>query len=126
MARASSVAQSFRTVLHALNKYITAIPAMIIVVADEPFILDTARIIIIGIKENRNALTTMAYCPLAKENPAQTAKVAPSDAPDDMPVVYVSARGFFSMLCMATPQTAKADPARRPPMTRGRRSSHTT
>ncbi len=86
-ARASSVAHSLRTVLHALKRYMTAIPAMMMVVADESFILETERMSIMGISENRNALTTMAYCPLAKENPTQTASVAPKDAPEDIPVV---------------------------------------
>ena len=61
-----------------------------------------------------------------RQIPRVIAMVAPSAAPDEIPVVYGSARGFFIMLCMAAPAIARPIPARRAAMTRGMRRFHTT
>ena len=45
--------------------------------------------------------------------------VAPNDAPDDMPVVYGSAREFSRVLCITTPATANPMPAMIATATRG-------
>lgn len=52
------------------------------------------------------------------------AMAAPSPAPDDMPVVYGSARGFLMMVCMMQPPTASPNPAKNARMARGIMRSH--
>ena len=79
-----------------------------------------------GRRANTNALMTVPKLPLTRVIPNVIAMVAPKAAPEDIPVVYGSARGFFIMLCIAAPAMARPIPARRPMMTRGILSSQTT
>ena len=53
------------------------------------------------------------------------ATVAPVDAPDEIPKIYGSARGFLTMACIMTPLTASPAPTRAAKMTRGIRNIHT-
>ena len=98
----------------ALKIYMTAIPAMIIVVGDAPFIFETNRMTAVGINENTNAPITIAYAVLAADTPRPIIIVAPKLAPEDIPVVYGSAKGLRRMLCITTPAAAKPIPARMP------------
>ncbi len=64
----------------------------------------------IGIKANTNAFTTRPHWPVTTVIPEIMARLAPKDAPDDIPVVYGSARGFFMTLCIVAPATARHTP----------------
>ena len=108
--------QSFIIVVMALKMYIIAMPAMIMVVGEAFFILETNMIAIVGINAKMNAFRTIEYSSVTIEAPSTIASVAPNPAPDDTPVVYGSAKGFFRMLCMVTPHMARADPAIIPTM----------
>ena len=59
------------------------------------------------------------------ENENNMATVAPNDAPEEIPVVYGSASGFFIMLCMTAPHAARPIPTMAPVITRGSLVSHT-
>ena len=77
------------SVVKALNMYMMAIPAMIIVVG-EPFrSFDRMMITNMGISENTNALMTVVYCAGTPkiDIPSTMPMVAPKLAPDDTPVV---------------------------------------
>ena len=76
-------------VVTAENSSITAIPMNTIMLELTFLNLDITTITAHGINENTNALTII---PLSsdsppKENPATTKSVAPSSAPEDIPVV---------------------------------------
>lgn len=58
--------------------------------------------------------------------PSITATVAPRDAPEEMPRMYGSASGFFTMACMTTPLMDSPTPTAAASTSRGRRISHTT
>ncbi len=60
------------------------------------------------------------------EIPSVMDRVAPKSAPDDIPVVYGSARGFFMRLCMAAPAEASPAPAIIAVSALGRRCIQTT
>ncbi len=51
--------------------------------------------------------------------PSTDATAMPRHAPEDIPVVYGSARGLFMMPCMHTPATANPVPANMAKRTRG-------
>ena len=89
--RDSSDAVSFMNVGAAVKKYMTAIPMRIMVAGDTSFLnVDMMTIMAAGIRENTNALITMAVSPNApgrKLNPNIIANAAPNDAPADIPVV---------------------------------------
>jgi len=53
------------------------------------------------------------------ETPRTDATAMPRHAPEDIPVVYGSARGLFIMPCMETPATASPVPAKMAKSTRG-------
>ena len=78
---------SMRTVVIALNTYMTAIPARIMVVGDALFMAETTTMTAVGIRENMNAFRTSENCPLNRVIPDTIAMVAPKLAPDDIPVV---------------------------------------
>ena len=115
----SGSTQSLIIVVIALKMYMTAMPAMIIVVGDAPFIFETSRMTPIGMREKRNAPTTIEYAPLTTETPSPITSVAPKPAPDDMPVVYGSAKGLRRMLCITAPAAPSPAPARSPVHMRG-------
>ena len=57
--------------------------------------------------------------------PSKIDSVAPRDAPDEIPRIYGSANGFFTIACITTPTTASPIPTPTPSMIRGRRITHT-
>ena len=73
----------------------------------------------------RKAAIPTAFSPSAAPIPRRTAEVAPREAPADMPRMYGSASGFFTIACMMTPQVASPAPMMAASRRRGRRSSHT-
>ena len=76
-------------VVIALNRYITAIPARIIVAAEVFLREETRMMTAAGMSENTNAVVTRPIVPPTPVtvNPIPSARVAPNDAPDDIPVV---------------------------------------
>ena len=52
-------------------------------------------------------------------------KVAPREAPEEMPRIYGSASGFWTVACITTPHTASVTPMTAAMMTRGVRTFHT-
>ena len=52
-------------------------------------------------------------------------RVTPNSAPDEIPVVYESATGFLTIVCMTDPPTPRMAPTRIPPMAIGTYPSHT-
>ncbi len=125
--RLCSEMPSLIRVVQALNRYITAIPARIIVAADVFLREETMMMTAAGISEKKNAVVMRPRLPMVPVTviPNPRARVAPKDAPDDIPVVYGSARGFFIMLCMAAPATPRQHPTMSPPTILGRRMSNT-
>lgn len=118
----------FTIVLHALNRYITPMPMRIIMAGVTRLNLADSSIMAAGMRENTNALTTVAYSPLrpgSMHMPITMDRDAPRPAPEDMPVVYGSARGFLRMYCIAHPATASPAPTDTAVIARGRRDSHT-
>ena len=79
-----------------------------------------------GMRENTNALEMMPYSPtvLVMVNPSRIATTAPRHAPDEMPVVYGSARGFPVIACITMPPTANPIPAMRDTATVGMMFCH--
>ena len=63
--------------------------------------------------------------PLPTAHPSTMATATPKRAPDDTPVVYGSANGFFMTLCMTDPATARDTPAIMANRARGTRYSQT-
>ena len=123
-----SSATSIMYEVKALKMYITEIPARIIVEGDAFFMTDSPRMTAEGIRENKNAFVTMPTLPTNPPTviPMVMARVAPKEALDEMPVVYESASGFFSMLCIAAPVAASPAPDIIANRRRGRRCSQTT
>ena len=111
--------------VRALNMYIRDVPHRIIMVGVALLTLLISSITAIGISANTNALTTTPP-PATSSTPRIRATAAPKPAPEDIPMVYGSASGFFRMLCIAVPQTARANPHTMAPMILGRRRSTTT
>ena len=69
---------------------------------------------ITGTSANMSALmSTPIPCipPALTLNPTTIASATPNNAPDETPVVYGSARGFFITLCMVVPAMARPIPA---------------
>ena len=73
-----------------------------------------------------NAITPTKFPPNTAPNPSIIANVAPSDAPDDIPKIYGSARGFFTIACITTPLILNAIPIAIANTTRGNLIIHTT
>ncbi len=75
------------------------------------------------------AQTTTPYWPRwrprSAEEPSAMANVAPRDAPDDIPRMYGSARGFWTVACIMTPASASAMPTVPARNTRGDLMFHT-
>ena len=69
------------------------------------------------------AASPMKFSPRKAPSPNMIAAVAPSDAPEEMPKMYGSASGFFTIACMMTPQTESPMPVSTASTMRGRRSS---
>ncbi len=76
-----------RTVVRALNMYMTPIPAIMTVVGDALENFDIPAMMRVGTSENRNARMTEEALPNIAKLLAVIASVAPNDAPDDTPVV---------------------------------------
>ena len=119
-------ATSMKNCCSALNTYISDVPARITMAGEGFLNLDSARMTAAGTRPNTKALTTTPRSPGTMHMPRVMAMVAPNAAADDIPVVYGSARGFFSMLCMAAPATPRPAPTTTAEMMRGRRWSQTT
>ena len=84
-----------------------------------------ATMTITGIIENTMALMTTPppVDPPPTERPRTIATATPNIAPEDTPVVYASASGFFITLCMTAPATAREEPAIMQNRARGTRYS---
>lgn len=119
-------ATSMRNCWMALRTNIREVPARIIMTGDGLLNRESTRIMPAGTSPKTNALTTTPALPGMMNTPRVIATVAPKAAPEDMPVVYGSARGFFSMLCIAAPATASPAPDMTAARMRGRRWFHTT
>jgi hypothetical protein len=76
-------------------------------------LVDRAMMMMAGTMAPMKALDTMPISPVVDVNvtPAMMAMTAPKQAPDDIPVLYGSARGFAIMDCMSAPQMASEAPA---------------
>ena len=111
--------------VRALKRYIRDVPHRIIMVGVARLNLLRKMIIAVGIIANTNALITTPP-PASSSIPRMRASAAPNPAPEDIPMVYGSARGFFRMLCMATPQIANATPHTIAPRILGNLSCRTT
>ena len=72
------------------------------------------------------AMAPTERAPHAAPTPNNAARVAPSEAPDEMPRMYGSASGFLTMACITTPQRPRAAPTAAPSTSRGSRISQTT
>ena len=106
------------------NRYMIAMPAMIIIVGVADLILLIMTIMEVGMSAKTNALATIPAPPM--ETPRIMASVAPRVAPAETPVVNGSARGFFRVLCMQAPATARPAPAMIPAAILGMRRSNMT
>ena len=105
--------------------YISDVPQRIIIVGVAFLNLLIRRMTAMGMSANTKALTTTPP-PATSSMPSMRAKAAPNPAPEDIPIVYGSARGFFRMLCIAVPHIASANPQTIAPMILGILSSRTT
>ena len=123
--RSSGSATIMKSWVSALNMYISDVPHRIIIVGVALRTLLISRITTIGISAKTNAFTTTPP-PAISSTPRMSAMAAPNPAPEEMPIVYGSARGFFSMLCIAVPQTANANPHTMAPRILGILRSMTT
>ncbi len=76
-------------VVRELNRYMMAIPARIMVAAEVCLRVETRMMTVAGIREKTKAITIVAADPprLPREMPRPIARVAPNDAPDEIPVV---------------------------------------
>ena len=82
----------------------------------------------VGIRENRNALTMVTAVPVTNgmtDIPQTMLRTAPRNAPEDIPMVYGSARGFLKSFCMIAPATERAAPVTMAPMALGTLTSQT-
>ena len=70
-----------------------------------------------------NAAIPTKFSPQATPMPSRIAAVAPSDAPEEIPKIYGSAKGFFTTACIITPQAESPIPTSAASTKRGRRSS---
>ena len=73
-----------------------------------------------------NAQIPIACAPRKAPSPKKIAQVAPSDAPDETPKIYGSAKGFFTTACMIIPESVKPMPTQAARIIRGIRSIQTT
>ncbi len=103
----------------------TAVPARRMVAGLSPILSDTMVMMATGMSAKTNAFITTAYSLSTRVAPSISASTAPRQAPEDTPVVYASARGFFRTPCMDSPARANAAPAMPPAMERGSRTFHT-
>ena len=123
--RSSGSATIMNSCVRALNMYISEVPQRIIIVGVALLTLLRSRITAMGMRANTKAFTTTPP-PAISSMPRISATAAPNPAPDDIPMVYGSARGFFRMLCMAVPHTARAKPHTMAPRILGILRSMTT
>ncbi len=72
-----------------------------------------------------NALIPTKLDPREAPTPKRMADVAPKEAPEEIPSMYGSANGFFTIACMITPHTASPEPTRAARIRRGKRRSQT-
>ena len=72
-----------------------------------------------------NAQIPIELEPNTAPTPRKIATVAPRDAPEEIPRIYGSAIGFFTMACITTPATARPMPTAVARRIRGRRINHT-
>ena len=70
------------------------------------------------------AITPTKFSPNITPTPNRMATVAPRDAPEEIPKIYGSAKGFLTMACMITPDTARPAPIMAAINRRGIRNSH--
>ena len=110
--RSSSSAAFIRNVIMALKKYDRAEPARMSVAGVMWILRARMMIAAAGTIAPMKALTTIPYPPAdAKDTPTTMDATAPRHAPDDIPVLYGSARGLFIMDCMSDPAAARPHPA---------------
>ena len=111
-----------------LNRNMTAIPVRIMAVGVSLRYFATRTMMAVGINEHMNEFTTVVAVPLMNgtmEIPRIMLRVAPRNAPEDIPIVYGSARGFLKSFCMIAPATDSPAPISRAPSALGTRTSQT-
>ena len=94
--------------------YVMATPARMSVAGIDPIRFERRMIKSIGMTANRKAFIIPPISekiPPPTEMPKIMATAIPKHAPDEIPVVYGSAKGFFIMLCMAAPAPPSPIPA---------------
>lgn len=109
------------------NMKLIASPARMTVAGETFLILVMPTITAAGMIPVMNAFSIRAISSLRNGTvmPSTIPAESPTMAPDEIPVVYGSARGFLSMACMATPTTARDAPAQMAANALGILSSHT-
>lgn len=109
------------------NMYIVAIPMSTIIVGVTFFLMAKTEMIMQGTSENSMAFRVSPRSPV---NPKMLMSMmknrdAPNRAPEDIPVVYGSARGLRTMYCITAPPMPSMAPTITHPMPRGRVPSKT-
>ena len=111
----------FSSIDAAENMYIVAIPMSTIIVGVTLFLMANMEMMRQGTSENTMALTVSPRSPV---NPRMLMSMmknrdAPKRAPDEIPVVYGSARGLRTMYCMTAPPIPRIAPMMTHPIPRG-------
>jgi hypothetical protein len=117
----------FSSIDAAENMYIVAIPMSTIIVGVTLFLMANMEMMRQGTSENTMALTVSPRSPV---NPRMLMSMmknrdAPKRAPDEIPVVYGSARGLRTMYCMTAPPIPRIAPMMTHPIPRGSVPSNT-
>ena len=111
----SSSVVTMRNMLIELNRYVTATPTSIRLVGLERVFGESMTIMIMGIKEKMNAFimtpTSLMKAIEIRLIPRIMETDTPNIAPDEIPVVYGSAKGLCITLCITAPDTPRAAPA---------------
>ena len=124
----SSVEVYFRRVVVAVKIYIIAIPISTMTVGVTFLNIENNMIIADGINANMNALIIipkLLESPGIIVNPNTTNNVTPNNAPDEIPVVYESVRGFLIIVCITAPPIPRIPPTNIPAIALGVSPSHT-
>ena len=90
-----------------------------------PPILERISTSTVANKAPKNALKDKPICENRPTAPKPTiiAKVAPKEAPEEIPKIYGSANGFWTTACMIVPQIARPQPIKIADNTRGERTN---
>ena len=109
------------------NMYMVAIPMSTIIVGVTFFLMANTEMMMQGTSENTMALSVSPRSPVKPKMLMSMMKNrdAPNRAPDDIPVVYGSARGLRTMYCMTAPPIPRIAPMMTHPIPRGSVPSNT-